>query len=200
MGPIRLLAAPIRRIANSRLFQLAFVVAVILLLDHYSYDYAVLRPVADGLKNAVTATVQLCSDYFRVGILTDPVLQVGLMIAYVYVICLLIFFLLRIAIRAAVDLVGWSNFLWLRSTIARERGIAAYRAWVPLERIRPADCPQDVWERQFAWPADNKPPYPPLPQRMLRGAISYATVFGGAAVLLQLFTPFPVLTWLHQLI
>lgn len=200
MGPIRLLAAPIRRVANSHLFQFAVVVAIILLLDHYSFDYAVLRPIADGLKDLVTSTVALFSEYFRIGILTDPVLQVAVMIAYVYVVCLLIFFLLRHAIRKTVDLVGWSNFLWLRSTIARERGIAAYRAWVPLEKIRPANCPQDVWERQFAWPADNKPPYPPLPQRMLRGAISYVTVFGGAAVLLQLFTPFPVLTWLGQLI
>jgi hypothetical protein len=199
MGPVRLLAAPLRRIANSRLFQFAFVVAVILALDHYSYEYTVLRPIADGLKNAVTVTVQLCSDYFRVGILTDPVLQVALMIAYVYVICLLIFYLLRIAIRALVDLVGWSNFLWLRSTIARERGIVAYRAWLPLERIRPADCPQEQWEQQFAWPADNQPPYPPLPQRLLRGAISYVAVLACAAVLLQLFTPFPVLTWLGAL-
>jgi len=87
MGAIRLLAAPIRRIARSRLFQFAAVVAIILLLDHYAYDYAALHAVADGLKNIVTATVQLCSDFFRVGILTDPVLQVALMIAYVYVVC-----------------------------------------------------------------------------------------------------------------
>jgi hypothetical protein len=200
MGPIRLLVAPIRRIANSRLFQFAFVVSIILLLDHYSYNYEVLRPIADGLKKLVTGTVQLFSDYFRIGILTDPVLQVALMIAYVYVFCLLIFFVLRVATRAAIDIVGWSNFLWLRSTIARERGIAAYRAWLPLERIRPPDCPQEKWEQQFAWPADNQPPYPSLPQRMLRGAISYVAVFGGAAVLCQLFTPFPVLTWLGALL
>src|SRR5579862_8035175 len=56
MGPIRLIAAPLRRIANSRLFQLAVVVALILLLDHYSYDYGALRPIAEGLKNLVTAT------------------------------------------------------------------------------------------------------------------------------------------------
>lgn len=91
MGAIRLLAAPIGRIANSRLFQLAVVVLIILLLDHYSYDYPVLQPVADGLKALVNATVQLCSEYFRIGILTDPVLQVGVMIAYVYMVCLLIF-------------------------------------------------------------------------------------------------------------
>jgi len=121
MGPIRLLTAPIRRIANSRLFQLAVVVTIILLLDHYSYDYAPLLPIAEGLKKSVIATVELSSKYFRVGILTDPVLQVGLMIAYVYVVCLLVFFLLRRAIRALVALIGWSNFLWLRSTIALDR-------------------------------------------------------------------------------
>ena len=71
----------------------------------------------------MAATVQLCSQYFRVGILTDPVLQVGLMIIYVYIVCLLIFFLLQILIGAIIDLVGLSNFLWLRNTIARERGI-----------------------------------------------------------------------------
>jgi hypothetical protein len=159
MVPIMLLTAPIRRIANSRLFQLAVVFTIILLLDHYSYDYGALLPIAEGLKKSVTGTVELFSKYFGVGILTDPVLQVGLMIAYVYVVCLLIFFLLRRATRWLVDVIGWSNFLWLRSTIARERGIAAYRAWEPLEKIRPADCPQPQWEQQFAWPADNKPPY-----------------------------------------
>jgi hypothetical protein len=200
MGPIRFLAAPLRHLANSRLFQFTAVVAIILLLDRYSFDYAALRPVAEGLKNAANATVQLCSEYFRVGILTDPVLQVGVMIAYVYAVCLLIFLLLRCGIRETIDVVGRSNFLWLRSTIARERGIAAYRAWLPLERIRPADCPQELWEQRFAWPADNKSPYPPLTQRILHGALSYVAVFGGAAILLQLFTPFPVLTWLIQLI
>jgi len=196
MGPIRLLAAPIRRIVNSRLFQLAIVVTVILLLDHYSYDYPVLQPLADGLKKLVTATVQLCSQYFRVGILTDPVLQVGLMIAYVYVVCLFIFFLLRLAVTAMVDLVGWSNFMWLRNTIARERGIAAYRAWEPFERIRPDEISQEEWEAAFAWPPDDQPPYPPLAQRMVRTAISYVLVVLAVAVLLQVFTPFPVLTWL----
>lgn len=199
MGAIRLLAAPIGRIANSRLFQLAVVVLIILLLDHYSYDYPVLQPVADGLKALVNATVQLCSEYFRIGILTDPVLQVGVMIAYVYMVCLVIFSLLRVIVRSLLDLAGWSNFLWLRNSIARERGIAAYRAWLPLERIRPADCPQALWEEEFAWPANNEPPYPPLAQRILRGAVTYIAVFGGAAVLLQYFTPFPVLTWLRGL-
>ena len=116
------------------------------------------------------------SEYFRVGILTDPVLQVGLMIAYVYLVCLLIFALLRVIVRWLVDLAGWSNFLWLRNAIARERGIEAYRAWVPLERIRPAHIPQEQWEAAFAWPPDNKPPYPPLAQRIGYGLISYVVV------------------------
>jgi hypothetical protein len=152
MGTIRLVVAPFRRVANSRVFQVVLVIAIILSLDHYSYDYAVLRPIADGLKDLVTATVQLCSRYFRVGILTDPVLQVGLMIAYVYIVCLVAFFLLRLATAFVVDLIGASNFLWLRSSIAHDRGIAAYRAWLPLERIRPRDIPQNKWEETFAWP------------------------------------------------
>jgi len=199
MGPIRLFAAPFRRLANSRLVQLAAVVAIILLLDRYAFDYAALRPIAEGLKNASTATVQFFSEFFRIGILTDPVLEVGVMIAYAYAVCLLIFVLLRFATRKTVDVVGRSNFLWLRSAIARERGIAAYDAWLPLERIRPPDCPQDKWEEQYAWPADNKPPYPPLPQRLLRAVASWVLVIGAVAVLLQLLTPFPVLSWLRGL-
>ena len=172
----------------------------ILSLDHYSYDYAVLRPIAEGLKDLVTATVQLCSRYFRVGILTDPVLQVGLTIAYVYIVCLGAFFLLRLATAFIIDLIGANNFLWLRSAIAHERGIAAYRAWLPLERIRPRDIPQNKWEETFAWPRGDVPPYPPLLHRIARAVVVYALVFVGAAVLVQLLTPFPVLTWIGRLI
>ena len=92
MGPIRLLAAPLRRIANSRLFQLAVVVAIILSLDYYSYDYALLRQIADGLKTRSPPRFNYGSEHFRVGILTDPCFRWALMIAYVYVVCLLIFF------------------------------------------------------------------------------------------------------------
>jgi hypothetical protein len=35
---------------------------------------------------------------------------------------------------------------------------------------------------------------------MVRGTLSYAAVLAGAAVLLQYFTPFPVLSWLEKLI
>jgi hypothetical protein len=141
----------------------------------------------------------LCSELFNVKSFTKSGLTAGLMIAYVYLACLLILFLVRVAIRAIVDLVGWGNVFGLRNAIARERGIAAYRAWVPFERIRPANMPQEKWEQTFAWPANNKPPYPPLPQRMLREIMSYLVVLVAAAILLQIFTPFPVLTWLGKL-
>jgi hypothetical protein len=199
MGIIRLIVAPIRSIMRSWLFQFAAIVAIILLLDYYSFDYAPLREISGGLKTLVDATVRSFSEHFRIGILTDPVLQVGLIIAYVYVVCLIVAFFVRIAFRWLVDVVGWSNFLWLRSTIAHERGIAAYRAWVPFERIRPAHIPLEKWEQTFAWPADNLPPYPPLAQRVLRAVLVYAAVLVAAGVLLQIFTPFPVLTWLGKL-
>ena len=199
MGIIRLIAAPIRSVMRSRLFQLAVVLAIILLLDYYSFDYAPLREISGGLKTLVDTSVQFFSEHFRIGILTDPVLQVGLIIAYVYVVCLVIAFFVRIAFRRLMDFIGRNNFLWLRNTIAQERGIAAYRAWEPLERIRPAHVPQQKWEQTFAWPPDNMPPYPPLAQRIVRAVMIYAAVLVAAAILLQIFTPFPVLTWLGKL-
>jgi hypothetical protein len=89
---------------------------------------------------------------------------------------------------------------WLRNAIARERGIIAYRAWVPLENIRPTNIRQEEWEEKFAWPANNEPPYRPLVQRMVRGALGYLVVFIIVVVLLQVLTPFPALTWLGELI
>jgi hypothetical protein len=201
MGPIRLLAAPIRRIANSRLFQLAVVVTIILFLENFSDNRAVLSQIADGLDKTVDTTVQLFSDHFvRLRTFTKSLLTDSVMIVYVYVVCLLVFALLRYLIKALIDLAGWSNFLWLRNTIARERGIAAYNAWLPLERIRPVDCPQEIWEQQFAWPKDNEPPYPRLWVRILYALLGYAIVLIAVLVLVQLYTPFPVLTWIGALI
>ena len=105
-------------------------------------------------------------------------------------------FLVRLLIGAAVDFVGRYNLLYLRSAIARERGIGAYRAWVPFERIRPTNVSQREWEESFAWPTNNKPPYPPLAHRMLRGLFLYGAMLLIGAFLLQFFTPFPVLTWI----
>src|SRR5579863_1256851 len=199
MGPIRLIAAPIRAIARSRLVQLIAVLAIVLLLDHYSFDYTLLHQLSTGLKALVDATVQFCAKLFRVGILTDPVLEVGLIIAYVYLVCVLIALVLRAVMRRFVDVAGRHNFLWLRNPIARERGIAAYRAWEPLETIRPAHIPQAKWEETFAWPPDNKPPYPPLAKQIAYGLVAYLVVAAVAIVLLQVFTPFPVGSWLIKL-
>jgi hypothetical protein len=198
MGIIRLLAAPIRTLVRFPLVQLAFVVAIILLLQAAD-DNSMFGQIFSGLDKLVDATVRLFSELFEVKSFTKSGLTAGLMISYVYLACLLILLLVRVVTRVLVDFIGWSNALGLRNAIARERGIIAYRAWVPLERIRPNNVPQERWEEAFAWPANNKPPYPPLAQRILRGLLSYLTVILAAAALLQVFTPFPVLTWLGRL-
>jgi hypothetical protein len=199
MGMIKLLAAPIRSLVRFPLFQLAVVVAVILLLQAAD-DKSALGQIFNGLDKLVESTVGLLSAVFNVKSFTKSWLTSGFWIAYVYLACLLILSLVRVTIRAVVDFVGWSNAFGLRNAIARERGIAAYHAWVPFERIRPVNIPQEKWEETFAWPPNNKPPYPPLAQRVLSGVISYVAVILVAAVLLQVFTPFPVLTWLAALI
>ena len=198
MGVIKLLAAPIRSIVRFPLFQLAVVVAVILLLQAAD-DKSALGQIFNGLDKLVESSVGLFSAVFNVKSFTKSWLTSSFWIAYVYLACLLILSLVRVTIRGVVDFVGWSNAFGLRNAIARERGIVAYRAWVPFERIRPDNIPQEKWEEAFAWPANNKPPYPPLSQRILRGMISYVAVILIAAVLLQAFTPFPVLTWLAAL-
>ena len=199
MGPIRLLAAPIRSIVRFPLFQLAVVVTIILFLQAAN-DNSTFGQVFHALDELVDATVKLFSELFQVKSFTRSGLTAGLMIAYVYLACLVLLFLMRVVIRVIVDLVGWSNAFGLRNAIARERGIAAYRAWVPFERIRPTNISQEKWEEEFAWPANDTPPYPPLAQRLLRGLMSYLIVILALAVLLQIFTPFPVLTWLGKVI
>jgi hypothetical protein len=196
---IKLLAAPVRSIVRFPLFQLAVVVAVILFLQAGN-DNSARGQMFNGLDKLVESTVGLLSAIFNVKSFTKSWLTTGFWITYVYLACLLILSLLRVVINKVVDFVGWSNLFGLRNAIARERGIAAYRAWVPFERIRPAGIPQERWEEAFAWPANNEPPYPPLAQRILRGVISYVAVVLIAAVLLQVLTPFPVLIWLGELI
>ena len=198
MGVFKLITAPIRSIVRFPLFQLAVVVAVILLLQAADNNSA-FGQIFNGLDKLVDLTVRSLSAVFNVKSFTKSWLTSGFMIAYVYLACLLILSLVRVTIRAAVDFLGWSNAFGLRNPIARERGIAAYRAWVPFERIRPANIPQERWEEAFAWPANNKPPYPPLAQRMLFGMIINVAVVLAIAVALQVLTPFPVLTWLGQL-
>lgn len=198
MSMIKQIMAPIRGIVRFPLFQLAVVVAVILILQAADPTSTFGR-IFNGLDKLVDATVQLFAAVFNVRSFTKSWLTSGFWIGYVYLACLLILFLARLAIGAVVDVAGRHNAFWLRNAIARERGIAAYRAWVPFEKIRPPHIPQPQWEEAFAWPANNKPPYPPLAQRMLIGAIINAAVVAAIAVALQVFTPFPVITWLGQL-
>ena len=198
MGHIKLLTAPIKSIVSFPLFQLAVVVAVILFLQAGD-DNSARGQMFNGLDKLVESTVGLVSATFNVKSFTRSWLTTGFWIAYVYLACLLILYLLRLAIIKMIDFVGRTNLFYLRNAIARERGIAAYRAWVPFERIRPVNIPQEKWEETFAWPANNEPPYPSLARRILQAAISYLAVFLFAALLLQLFTPFPILTWLGGL-
>jgi hypothetical protein len=199
MGIIKLLTAPVRSIARFPLFQLAVVVALIVFLQAGD-EQSARGQMFNGLDELVESTVGLFSAAFKVKSFTKSWLTTGFWIAYVYLACLLFLAVLRVVISKMVDFVGWSNLFGLRNAIARERGIAAYRAWLPFERIRPVGIPQDTWEETFAWPANNEPPYPPLADRILRGTISHLAVAFGVAALLQVFSPFPVLTWIGELI
>jgi hypothetical protein len=192
---IKLITAPIRGLVRFPLVQFAIVIGIILWLQAAD-DKSMFGQIFAGLDKLVESTLQTISAIFTVKSFTRSWLTFGFMIAYVYLAGSLMLWLARLLIRAAVDFAGCHNLLYLRSVIARERGIGAYRAWVPLERIRPADISQRDWEEAFAWPADNKPPYPPLGHRMLRAALFYAVTIVIAACLLQFLTPFPVLTWI----
>jgi hypothetical protein len=197
MALIKLLVAPIRRVVNFPLFQLAVAIAVIVLLQAAD-SRSVFGKIFSALDLLVDLTVRLCAATFEVKSFTKSWLTAGFMIAYVYIAGFVLIFLAKAAIGAAVELVARSNAFGLRSAIARERGIEAYRAWLPLERIRPAHIAQEEWEERFAWPANGKPPYPPLTYRMVRAALTYLAVVLIIAALLQAFTPFPVLTWLSE--
>ena len=119
MGIIRLLAAPIRKIVRFPLFQLAFVVAVILLLQGAD-DNSTFGQIFKGLVKLVDATVRLFSELFDVKSFTRSGLTAGLMIGYVYLACLLILSVMRLGTRALVA---------MRSACeTRSRGSAALSA------------------------------------------------------------------------
>jgi hypothetical protein len=195
MAPIKLLLAPLRRVINFPLVQLALAVAAILWLQAAS-DASMLGQLYNAIDRLVDFTVQRCAAIFEIKSFTKAWLTTGFWIAYVYLAGLVILYLLRIVITVAVELMARHNVFYLRDTIARERGIEAYRAWLPLERIRPAHIAQEQWEEAFAWPANNMPPYPSLARRIARVAAFYAAALLIIAVLLQEFTWFAVLTWL----
>jgi hypothetical protein len=192
---IKLLSTPIRKILRFPLFQFGIVVFLILVMQAAN-EQTVLGEAFNALDRIVDSSVGAASALFTVRSFTKSWLTFGFMIGYVYLACWLIFSLARIAIRSLVDFIGRKNIFWLRSAIARERGIGAYRAWLPLERIRPTSVPQHVWEESYAWPRDDKPPYPPLARRVLRVIGAYLGLFLVVVMLLQAFTPLPALEWL----
>ena len=175
--------------------QFAIVIGVILWLQAAD-DRSIFGQLFNGLDKLVDATVQLFAAIITVKSFTKSWLISGFVIAYVYLAGTLILFFVRLMIIAAVDFAGRHNLLYLRSAIARGRGIGAYRAWIPLERIRPVHISQREWEQAYAWPASNKPPYPPLGHRMMRGVLFYGAMILIAAILLQFLTPFPISTWI----
>src|SRR3954454_2525248 len=195
MGMIKLLFAPIRGLPRFPLFQLAIVIAAILFLQAAD-EKSVMGELFDGLDKLVSSSVTAISAIITVKSFTKAWLTSWFIIAYVYLAWLLILFLVSAGFRLVVDLIGRNNLFWLRSAIARERGIAVYRAWLPFERIRPAHCSQQEWEQQFAWPPNNQPPYPSLARRVVRGIVFYVILLLLVAILLQVFTRFSVLTWL----
>jgi hypothetical protein len=196
-GMIKLLSAPIRTIVRFPLFQLAVVVLVILYLQAGD-EGSVRGQIFDGLDKLVGATVDLFSGIFSVKSFTKSWLTSGFMIAYVYLAGLLFLYLVRMAIAAVTDFAGRHNAFGLRSMIARERGISAYQAWLPFERIRPAHIPREAWEERYAWPAGDRPPYRPLAQRILLGIAGYVVLLLIIAALLQIFAP-SALAWLVHL-
>ena len=197
MALIKLLVAPIRRVVNFPLFQLAVAITVILFLQAADSS-SVFGRLFSALDYLVDLSVSLCAATFQVKSFTKSWLTTGFMIAYVYIAGLVIVFLIKAAIVATIEFAARSNVFGLRNTIARERGIEAYRAWLPLESLRPPNIPQEKWEQRYAWPADGSPPYPPLTHRVMRAVVTYLAVVLIIAALLQALTPFPALTWLSK--
>jgi len=177
MTPIKLLLAPIRRIVSFPLFQLV---------------------VANALDWLVEQTVRLCAAIFEVKSFTRSWLTTGFMIAYVYLAGVLILLVAKDRGRhrgcGAQERIRLDQCDCARARDCRLSGVAAAQA------IRPAEIPQAVWEERFAWPADDRPPYPPLSHRILRAVVIYLVFALVLAALLQAFTPFPALTWLGRLI
>src|SRR6202171_3804118 len=105
---IKLLVAPIRRVVNFPLFQLMVAIAVILLLQAAD-SRSVFGKIFSALDLLVDFTVRLCAATFEVRSFTKSWLTTGFMIAYVYIAGLLIVFLSKVGIRAAIELLARSN-------------------------------------------------------------------------------------------
>lgn len=192
---IKLLTAPIRRLMNWSVIQFCIVVVVILFLE-YQDPNTIGGQVYGWLNSLVTTSLNFLSHVHEMRSFTRAFLTVGLTIAYGFCVLWLFLEACRRIIRNGVDFAGRHNFLGLRNAIARDRGIAAYRAWEPLEHIRPPEIPQFVWEERFAWPANDEPPYPSLWRRIAFELASVILVVLLVLVLLQVFTPIPALSWI----
>src|SRR5262249_58924486 len=108
MGHIKLLTAPIKSVVSFALVQAAVVVAVILLLPAGD-DNSARGQMFNGLDKLVEYTVGLVSATFNVKSFTRSWLTTGFWIAYVYLACLLILYLLRLAFIKIIDFVGRTN-------------------------------------------------------------------------------------------
>ena len=181
---IRIVLAPILRLLNSPLLHFVIVVFLIVVLEAAPNDSPLGR-LSDGLDKLVDSTAQVVFAAFTLKIVAKSLILTAAAIAYVYICLIAVLYVLRAAMRGLVNLAGRTNFLWLRAMIARERGIAAYRAWLPLERIRPDNIPQQEWEATYAWPPGDRPPYPSLAIRMSRTIGLYALLF--AALILAIY-------------
>lgn len=192
---IKTIFTPFRAIMRFPLVQFAAVVFVIFWLQA-AEESSFFGRTFEGLDKLVDETLRSISAVFTIKSFTKSWLTFGFMIAYVYLAFWLMLAICGTVLRSLIDYAGRKNFLWSRNPIARSRGISAYRAWLPLERIRPEHVSQQVWEEQFAWPPNNRPPYLPLGQRVLRTSAAYAFIVLLVLAVLQLFTPFHALTWL----
>jgi hypothetical protein len=183
---MRIVLAPILRLLNSPLLHFVVVVVLIVVLEAAPNDTA-LGTLSDGLDKLVEETAEVVFAAFTLKTVAKSLILTAIAMAYVYVGLIAVLYVLRAAMRGLVNLAGRTNFLWLRSTIARERGITAYRAWLPLERIRPDHIPQDEWEATYAWPPGNRPPYPPLAIRISRTIGLYALLFAGLVLAIYVY-------------
>jgi len=183
---IRIVLAPIRRLLSSPLLHFAIVVVLIVVLEAAPND-SLLGKLSDGLDKLVDSTAQLASAAFTFKTITKSLILTAIAMAYVYLCLIAVLYVLRAALRGLVNLVARTNFLWLRTMIARERGIAAYRAWLPLETIRPDHISQQEWETMYAWPPGDRPPYPPLAVRIGRSVVLYAVLFAGVVLAIYVY-------------
>ena len=101
MPLIKLLVAPIRRVVNFPLFQLAVAIVVIVLLQAAD-SRSVFGKIFSALDLLVDLTVRLCAATFEVKSFTKSWLTTGFMIVYVYIAGLLLIFLTKSGLQLSL--------------------------------------------------------------------------------------------------